>query len=311
MASSPDPKAVKEATKLMKSADSEYKGGFLRKPDFPSAGSNYQKAYEIFMKQKMYKEAKIAGEKGGMAYDQANLSLKSGQNFANSASAAFYLNEFSEVVRLLQESKVRYLEGDQPMAIARIMKELAKKIKAADPECAYQIYNDLLTLVEDSENYHWEKETFIDFAILALEMGKIPEVFDCWNRAKKAFLFLKNYDAAAHCVVSSIAIHLKRGDVVAAQNTLDEAMQDDYFIRTEDFSMIDLIVRGVKNNDGDLIELGQKNVIIQFLKPEIAKILCSFKGPKSAPKEKETPSKGGAPVPQPPQEEEDDEPDLL
>ena len=217
---SADPKALKEAQKLMKSADSDFKGGFLRKPDFPQAGSDYFKAYEIYNKQKMYKEAKQAAEKAGIAYDKANLSLKSGHSFQAAATMASNINEYDEVVRLLQEAKVRCLEGDQPLAAIRPMKEMAQKIKTTNPAVAYELYNEALNVVEDTENYTWEKDTFVDFAILALNMGKIPEVFDCWKRAEKAFLALKNYDAAAHCVVSAIAIHLKRGDIVAAENSL-------------------------------------------------------------------------------------------
>jgi hypothetical protein len=60
-------------------------------------------------------------------------------------------------------------------------------------------------------------------------------------------------------------------------------MQEDYFVKTDDFSMIDYIIRGVRNRDGDVLELGQKHFVLPFLKPEISRIICSFKAPKSAP----------------------------
>lgn len=310
-----DQRALKEAAKLIKSGDSDFKGGFFSKPDYPSAGNYYLKAYDIYMKQKVYSEAKTAGEKAGNAYDKANLSLKSGQSFVQAANAAYLLNQFDEVERLLQEGKVRYLEGNQALAAIRAIREMAQKIRPTDPKVAYNLYDEALTLTEESNNYSWEKDTFLDFAVLALSMGKVPEVFQCWKRAEKAFMALNNTDAAAHCICSAIAIHLQRGDIVAAEKLFDEAMQQDYFVRTEDFSMIDMIIRGVKNNDGDIIELGQKNIIIQFLKPEIARIICSFKGPKSQPVAAEAKKDNAAqPEPEPEQEqkhEEEEDLDLL
>jgi hypothetical protein len=85
-------------------------------------------------------------------------------------------------------------------------------------------------------------------------------------------------------------------------------MQEDYFVKTEDFSMIDYIIRGVKNRDGDLLELGQKHFILQFLKPEITRIICGFKAPKSAPPEEEKKKTGAASAPPPASAPHADEP---
>lgn len=52
-----------KAHKFMKDADSDFNGGLFSKPDFLSAGSKYSKAYDIFINDKMYKEAKDASEK--------------------------------------------------------------------------------------------------------------------------------------------------------------------------------------------------------------------------------------------------------
>ena len=122
-------------------------------------------------------------------------------------------------------------------------------------------------------------------------MKKYDECYKAWDRAKKAFLHLNNTDGASHCWLSAIVIALERNDIVKAKNLYDEAMQESYFVKTQDFNCADMIYRGVKNHDGDLLEIGQKNIILGFIKPEIARIIDSFKAPKSEPVEEPTSKK--------------------
>jgi len=278
---------LKDAEKFCKEGEKAFKGGFFSKPDFPDAGSNFNKAADIFLQNKQFELAKKYFEKSGISYDKGMILQKSGSMYAQAAQAAFFMNEAPEVERLLLEAKMRYLEGNQALQAIRQLREMAEKAKQTLPALAYTLYEHALDLVEQDNQYHWEKDSFIDFALLALEMDKYPEVYKAWDRAAKAFLVLKNYDSAAHCIVSQIVLHLKKGDIVAAERLFDDSMQNDFFIRTDDFSMIDMIIRGVKSHDGDLLEIGQKNVINQFLKPEISRIIFSFKAPKSTPVPKE------------------------
>lgn len=215
-------------------------------------------------------------KKIAIAYDKCNLSLKSAESFVNAAITCKYLEQWDELIRLLQEAKIRYLEGNHAHTAIMTLTQMAKSLESINPQIAYKIYDMGLTLAEEVNDYAWVKDSFVDFALLALSMNKFPAVFNCWKRAENAFLECKNMDEASHCIVSAIVIHLKRGDIVAAEKEFNDAMQCDFFIRTEDFSMIDMILRGVKNNDTDLIKRGQKNIIIQFLRPAIAKIIYSF-----------------------------------
>ncbi|KAH0786535.1 gamma-soluble NSF attachment protein [Histomonas meleagridis] len=284
-----DPKQIKEADNFMKAGVSANKKSFFHKPDYVTASSSFSKAGDAYSNLNMFAEAKEAYEQAAIAYDNSGLQGKSGECYVSAAKAALNHNESNEVLRLLQEAKVRFFECDQPLQGIRRMKEMAQRLKQTDPEVAYVLYDTLLDVIENTEKYHWEKDSFVDFAILANDMEKYPETFQVWDRAKKAFLFLKNYDNAAHCVVSAIVIHLKRNDIVAAENLFNEALQQDWFTKTEDFSMIDMLLRGVKNRDGDLIAIAQKNVILSFLKPEISRIIYSFKAPSKA-AEKPTPA---------------------
>ena len=312
--SAPDPKKVKEAEALMKKGESAAKKSFFHKPQFDEAAGKYGQAADIYWGLNMFAEAKDAFEKAADAWDKAELQNKSGELYINAANAANKAGEREEVSRLLREGKVRYLEGGQPLQAVRQLKDAAQKVKATSPELACEIYEELLDVVETENQYHWEKESFVDYALLRLEMKDYDNCIKAWERARQAFLHLNQEDPAAHCVVSAIAIELQRGDIVAAENMYHKAMQEDYFTRTEDFSMIDMIVRGVKNHDGDLLEIGQKSFILGFLKPEIARIICSFKAPKSV--KEDAPQEAGAAAaaaaePEAKQEEEDDENWLL
>lgn len=269
-----------EADSLMKAGISANKKSFFHKPDYSSAASKFGKAGDIYSKLALYAEARSAYEQCAIAYDNDGCLGKSGEMFVNAANAAYQLNEHNDVLRLLQEGKIRFLECGQPMSGARKMKDMAIKLRSVEPQISYDLYDTLLEIIETSSNYHWEKDAFVDFALLAFEMGKFPETFQAWERAKKAFLALKNEQGAAHCVASAIAIHLQRNDIVSAEKLFNEEMQNEWFIKSEDFSMSDYIIRGVKNRDGELIELGQRNIILGYLKPEISRIIYGFKAPK-------------------------------
>lgn len=273
-------KEKNEADSLMKAGISANKKSFFHKPDYSTASTKFGKAGDIYSKLDLYQEAKNAYEQAAIAYDNDGCLGKSGEMYVNAAKSAYQHNENREVLRLLQEGKVRFLECGQPMNGARKMKDMAVKLRSSDPQIAYELYDTLLEIIETSSNYHWEKDAFVDFAILAYEMQKFPETFQAWDRAKKAFLALKNNQGAAHCVASAIAIHLQRNDIVSAEKLFNEEMQNDWFIQSEDFSMIDYILRGVKNRDGELIELGQNSIILGYLKPEISRIIYGFKAPK-------------------------------
>jgi tetratricopeptide (TPR) repeat protein len=316
MTTAPDPKQLKEAESFVKKGDSAVKKSFFHKPEWSDGGSAYHKGADIYFKLGLFAEAKDAFEKAATAYDNDGLQTKSGELLVQAARSAFQLSESSEGVRLLQEAKVRYLEGNQGLAAIRNLKEAAQKLKAVDPQTSLFLYDQLLEVVETEGQYHWEKDSFVDYAILCFELQDWDKCFPAWERAKRAFHALKNEDGAAHCVTSAIAIHLSRGDVVAAELLFNAEMQEDYFVKTDDFSMIDYVIRGVKNRDGDILELGQKHFILSFLKPEISRIICSFKAPKSAPVEEDK-KKGGA-AEQPPEgdaekhaEEEDEDQWLL
>jgi tetratricopeptide (TPR) repeat protein len=293
-----DRKLRKEAKALLKRGDSAAKERWYRPPDWGDAATCYSKAADGFFKLQMLEQAKHAYEKAAIAYDKENLQPKSGELLAHAAQTAFLLSQPEEGVRLLLEAKVRYLEGNQAIAAVRQMRDAAQKVRKSDARVACELYGHLLDVVENEEIYHWEKESFVDYAILCLELEDYEACFAAWERAKKAFLFLKNTDDAAHCVCSEIAIHIQRGDMVAAERLFSDEMQEDYFIQTGVFSMIDYIVRGVANNNGDVLELGQKHFVLPLLKPEISKIICSFKAPKAAPPEedKRQSQAGKAPV---------------
>lgn len=281
MSSSPNPKRAKEAENLLKKGDGACKKSFFHKPDFAEGGAIYAKAADIYMSEKMFVQAKCAFEQSAVAWDQAELQTKSGEFYANAAKAAYQGEELDEVVRLLREGTLRYQEGGQVLQAIRQLKDAALKIKTTHAEVACTLYEDLLEIVESEKQYHWEKDSFVDYAILRLKMKDENGSLKAWERAKTAFLVQDNGDNAAHCVVSAITIQLRRGEIVGAERMFNAAMQEDWFTKTDDFSMIDMMIRGVKNQDGDLIEIGQRNFILSFLKPEISRILMAFKAPKT------------------------------
>lgn len=288
---SADPQKIKEAEALVKKGHSAMKKSFFHKPDYTDAAGYFSKAADMYMRMKLFNEAKNTFELGADAWDKEELQCKSGELYCNAAKAANQANDHEEVLRLMREAKVRLLEGGQALGAIRQLKEAAQKLKSTNPEAACGLYEEMLEVIENENQYHWEKDSFVDYALLRLQMKDYANSMKAWDRAKKAFLVRNNSDSAAHCVVSVIAIQLSLNDIVAAERILNEAMQEDYFTTTEDFSMIEMIVRGVKNRDGDLLELGQRNFILQYLKPEIARILCAFKAPKSV---KEEPAKNDA-----------------
>lgn len=225
--------------------------------------------------------AKIAYEKAAEAYDQMTLTQKSGNLLIEAARMAFASKDFSETRRLLLEAKPRFLESGSPRPIIMALSDFAEKIFPQNPDYGLELYDECLTLVEDNNQYHWQKEVFIDVAILYI--GKdYQKCLQAWDRAIKAFQSLKSNESANHCFLSKISCQVKEGDIVAAERTISDAIQLDSFNRSDDYSVADFLVRGVKNNDGDLIELAQKNVLLQFLKPQIARIILSFKGPRKA-----------------------------
>lgn len=283
-----DKKQVKEAENHVNQAAKAEKKSFFHKPDPGDAASHYQKAAEIYLKQNMYQEAKVCYERAAINFDHDGQSLSSGSCYGLAAKAAFLKKDAQEILRLCQECKVQYFEGGNGLPAVRVIKEYAQKLREVKPEVSYQLYDNLLEIIETEEKYHWEKDSFVDFALLCYDMKKYDECYKAWDRAKKAFLHLNNTDGASHCWLSAIVISLERNDIVKAKNLYDEAMQESYFVKTQDFNCADMIYRGVKNHDGDLLEIGQKNIILGFIKPEIARIIDSFKAPKSEPVEEQT-----------------------
>lgn len=291
-----DKSKAKAADQYVKEAAKAEKKSFFHKPDPGEAASLYQKAAEIYLKEKMYQEAKVCYERSAINFDHDGQSLSSGSNYGLAAKAAFLKKDPKEVIRLCLQCKIQYFEAGNGLPAVRVIKEYAQKLRDVDPETSYQLYDNLLDIIETEEKYHWEKDSFVDFALLCFDMKKYEECYKAWDRAKKAFVHLNNTDGASHCLLSSIVIALERNDIVKAKELYDAAIQEDYFVKTQDYNCIDMIYRGVKNHDGDLLEIGQKNIIIGFIKPEIARIIDSFKAPKSEPVE-EPQGKSGKPAP--------------
>jgi hypothetical protein len=87
----------------------------------------------------MLEDAKSAYEKGAIAFDNENLQTKSGELLTQAARAAFQLAQPEEGLQLLQEAKVRYLEGNQALAV-RQMRDVTQKLRQSDPQVACELY---------------------------------------------------------------------------------------------------------------------------------------------------------------------------
>lgn len=157
--------------------------------------------------------------------------------------------------------KIRYIECDKPQLIIRNYKQIILKIKNNNYLCS--LYDDVLNIIDEYKLYIWYSDIFINYAVILLHLNKYKESINIWERA-------------AHCYLSSIAIYIKI-DIITAERKLNEITQKEYFIKIEDFNLCDYLIRGIKNNDSLLIKKAQKNIIIQFLNPEIVKIILSFK----------------------------------
>jgi hypothetical protein len=156
------------------------------------------------------------------------------------------------------------------------LENAAQQLRTDNPQVASALYERLLDLVEPEQLHYQEKNAVGEYGILRLEMNDIDGSIMSWDRAKRMNLSRAAYDDASYCVCSQIAIKLEQGEVVAAERIFHEEMQDDYSVRCDAFSMIDYTIRGLRNRDGELLELGQKHFILSFFPPRIARIIWGF-----------------------------------
>jgi hypothetical protein len=162
------------------------------------------------------------------------------------------------------------------------MLEVARKIVPLDPSAACVLYASMLEVIETGNHYQWDKDSFVDYAILKLDMNDYDGCFAAFDRAKRVFLDLENWDNASYCVCAKISISLERHDIVAAQRFLAAEIQEDYFISCPAFEMISFVVRGVTQRDPAILERGQRHFAVSYLKPAIARIICGFTCPSNA-----------------------------
>lgn len=268
-----DPKALKRAESFVKKGESASKKGIFKKPDFLEAGDSFFEAAKIYAQMNQNQQAKQCYEKAALAYDQVPLSLKTAEMFTSAGLLAHQLGQQNEVARLLNESKIRYIEADNVLPAIRNLKDMA--VRFGCPE----FYDEALTLIEETGKYAWENNLFIDYALFLYNEKRFEDCLAAWDRAKAAFDHLENRDQAAHCITAKVAIMLEAGDYVGAEIAFNDAMQDENFIRTDDFNLLDYLVRGVKNHDGTLVSQAQRSPIIQFLKPDLQRIIYKFKAP--------------------------------
>jgi tetratricopeptide (TPR) repeat protein len=292
-----DPQKIKEAQSHLNKGNSAVKQSRFHKPDWLVGAGAYLKAAELFSKEQQIPEAKNAFVQSAIAFDNAGLQAKSGEVYVQASKCAFQLGLPEEGVDLLMTAKTLYFEGGQVCAALQCLKEAAEKMKATEPQISLRLYDVLLEILESQNCYHWAPDSFVDYAILCYEIQDWEKCFPAWERAKRAFEARKYENGMVQCVTSAIAIHLSRGDVVAAKELFEMEMQEDYFRKSDYFEMIDYIVRGVRNRDGDLLELGQKHFTLQFLKPEISRIICGFKAPKRVTPNEEEKKGGTTPAP--------------
>jgi hypothetical protein len=115
------------------------------------------------------------------------------------------------------------------------------------------------------------------FAWVLFHRGEIEKSRAAWDRAAKGFRCTRYFHEAGCCVCGKIAISLARGDLDTAEQDFKAAIQEGSFGGSGVSMMIDRIIRGLQNDDASLLELGQNDWIVDYLRPDITDILRSLR----------------------------------
>jgi hypothetical protein len=82
-----------------------------------------------------------------------------------------------------------------------------------------------------------------------------------------------------------IALRWKQGEPAAADELFRAETRERYFVYSQAFFMLDVLIRGLKNHDEGLIQIGRTHWILVFMRPELSDLVRSLE-----------------PLPQPPDE---------
>jgi tetratricopeptide (TPR) repeat protein len=268
--------ALKDAKAFLQQGELASKKTWYHPPDFVEASSAYSRAGAGFLKLGRFNEAQEAFEKAAQAYDHDGVVSKCGECLGLAAKAALERNCGDEVFRLVQESKAKYLEGDQPLQAIRVLLDVAEQSRSLDLKIWGELYDAVVEVIESCQQYLCHRDFFVTSALLWLELEDYGRCLSAWDWAKHAFLYLKDYDNASSCACARIAISLSTGDIGAAEGFFDAESRENYFVRSSVYEMIHCVLDGVTHHDGKVLERGQKHCALRFLKPEIGRIICGL-----------------------------------
>jgi hypothetical protein len=164
-----DSTIVTQATSLMSKGDWAATIWWFWGPNWVGAADYYADAAAIYLQATRLETAKEASERAAQAYCNDNSQAKGSEFYANAAKIALQLQAVGEALRLMQKSKECYLIVNQAVYTARQMRDVARQVRSLDLAVACALYDALLEVIEATEQYHWSKDRFLEYALLSME----------------------------------------------------------------------------------------------------------------------------------------------
>lgn len=239
-----------------------------------------------------FEKAQPLAEELANLYDEAGHTIQCAATFGNLANDLAFITvqreqmndgrgevNYDGVIRYLREAKQRFLECDKANYAFESYRHIF--INMENPKVLKVMAEDMFELfkygcdVIDAFKSRFGNDLY-NVAVRLSEYEVYPLSVEIWEWLALAYE-QSNTNTTVRCWDCVVVIHLHRGDVVSAEKKFNEVIQHDFFVRTDDFTMLDYIIRGVKNEDESLLELGRKSVIIQFLPPIIARFIVKLK----------------------------------
>jgi tetratricopeptide (TPR) repeat protein len=256
-----------KANEHLQAAEKAMKTSVLKlkfSPDYMIAASEYTEAAQVFSSAGKKAESKSAWIKA------AECRLKENDHFsaARCYEGAEDFDKSAECFSLAGKSD----------ACARVL--LKKAESSSSPSDCFASFEKVIDLyvVQDTSKNILAVDVFRQFLPKIADLNDWKKYGEISSRFQTLLTQLEHFPCAHKEVLTQVILALKKGsDTVKADKILEQALDLTGWISCNEYRLAEDLVLAFKDRDSDLLTNTQKKQAITFLRPEIARIVKSFK----------------------------------
>lgn len=259
-----------EGLEYVRQAEKSLKTSFFKwRPDFEGAAMDYTNAATCFKNAKALTQCKDALLKASDCYRQHHSLFSSAKSLEQAALIAKEMGDMEETVRLIERACILFQEHGAPDSAALSYEKGAKMVETKLPAKAASLYLKASEVVQLEDRPRQVADYLGKAARLMVKIKMYDEAADVIAKEMEMHISGENRPAVGRLAIALVLIHLKRGDLIAAQKAFQRGLS---LIEEDELQTIETLLEAFDQEDSEMAARALSSPFLMHMDVEYAKL---------------------------------------